>query len=111
MWNLVVAGICTFAVLVALALAMPWGRRLPCRLVGLFAWGETGLLVLPSVASVVRTGYRVYSGQFVVGLVRLLNLWVYLGATLFSLATWRFWHHPVPLDAAEQIGYERRGQA
>jgi hypothetical protein len=75
---------------------MPWGRRLPRRLVGLFAWGGTGLLVLPSVASVVQTVYRVWSGQFGFGSVRLLNLWFYLGATLFSLATWRFWRRRAP---------------
>jgi hypothetical protein len=42
---LVVACLCAFALPVALALAMPWERRLPRRLVGLFAWGGTGLLV------------------------------------------------------------------
>ena len=99
-WDLVVAGICAFAVPVALSLAMPWGRRLPRRLVGLFAWGGTALLVLPSVASVVQTVYRVCNGRSEVGSVRLLNLWFYLGATLFSLATWRFWRHRAPLDAA-----------
>ena len=99
-WDLVVAGICAFAVPVALALAMPWGRRLPRRLVGLFAWGGTGMLVLPSVASVVQTVYRVCSGQFGLGSVRWVNLWFYLGATLFSLATWRFWRYRAPMDTA-----------
>ncbi len=108
-WDLVVAGLCAFAVPVALALAMPWGRRFPRWLVGLFAWGGTALLVLPSVASVVHTVYRVLSGQFGFGSVRWVNLWFYLGATLFSLATWRFWRHPVPMDASEQIVGPERG--
>jgi hypothetical protein len=101
-YDLVVAGICVFAVLVALALAMPWGRRLPRLLVGLFAWGGTGLLVLRSVASVIQAVYLIGTRQFPVEIRGLWELWFYLGAILFSLATWRFWHHPVPLDAAEQ---------
>jgi len=94
-YDLVVAGMCAFAVPVALALAMPWGHRFPRRLVGLFAWGGTGLLVLRSVASVVQTLYLIASGQFVVEGRGSWELWFYLGATLFSLATWRFWRHRV----------------
>jgi hypothetical protein len=101
-YDLVVAGICVFAVPVALALAMQWGRRLPRRLVGLFAWGGTGLLVLRSVASVIQAVYLIGARQFPVEIRGLWELWFYLGAILFSLATWRFWHHPVPLDATEQ---------
>jgi hypothetical protein len=37
-YDLIVAGICAFGVVVALALVQPWGRRLPRRLVGLLAW-------------------------------------------------------------------------
>ncbi len=92
-YDLVVAGTCAFAVPVALALAMPWGRRLPRQLLGLFASAGTGLLVLRSVASVVQTLYLIGSGQFVVNGRCLWELWFYLGATLFSLATWRFWRH------------------
>jgi hypothetical protein len=93
-YDLVIAGIGVFAVPVALALARPWGRRLPRRLVGLFAWGGTGLLVLGAVVSVVKTLYSVATGQFVVEPRSLLgNLWFYLGAVLFGLATWRFWRH------------------
>lgn len=90
-YDLVVAGMCAFAVPVALALEMPWGRRLPRWLVGLLAWGGTGLLVLRSVASVIQTIYLIGSRQFVVESRGLWELWFYLGATLFSLATWRFW--------------------
>lgn len=98
-YDLVIAGMCAFAVPVALALAMPWGRRVSRRLVGLFAWIGTGLLVVRSVASVVQTVYLVASGQFVVGGRCLWELWFYLGATLFSLATWRFWRRRPSLGA------------
>ena len=94
-YDLVVAGVCAFAVPVALALALPWGRRLPRRLVGLFAWSGTGLLVLRS-ASVVQVVYLVASGRFVVDYRILWELWFYLGATLFGLATWRFWRIELP---------------
>ena len=102
-YDLVVAAICIFAVPVALALAMSWGQHLPRRLVGLFAWVGTGLLVLRSMASVIQAAYLIGTGRFPVELRVLWELWFYLGATLFSLATWRFWQHPpVPLGAAEQ---------
>jgi len=88
-YDLVVAGMCAFAVPVALA--MPWGRRLPRRLVGLFAWGGMGLLVLRSVASVVQTVRLVGNGQFVVEANHLWELWFYLGAALFAVGAWHFW--------------------
>ncbi len=99
-FDVVVAGMCAFAVPVALALTMPWGRRLPRRLVGLFAWGGTGLLLFRSVGSVVQTVYLIATRQFVVEPRGLWELWFYLGAILFSLGTWRFWRQRVPLDAA-----------
>ena len=89
-----------FAVPVALALAMPWGRRLPRRLMGLFAWGGTGLLALRSAASVIQTVYLIGSGHFVFEGRGLWELWFYLGATLFFLATWHFWRHRVPMSDA-----------
>ena len=90
-YDLVVAGICAFAVPVALALVMPWGRRFPRRLVGLFAWTGTGLLVLRSVASVIQAAYLIATRQFPAEIRGLWELWFYLGAILFSLATWGFW--------------------
>jgi len=39
-YDLVVAGMCAFAVPVTLGLVQPWGRRLPRRLLGVFAWEE-----------------------------------------------------------------------
>lgn len=99
-YDLVVAGMCVLAVPVALALAMPWGRRLPRRLVGLLAAGGTGLLVLRSVASVVQTLYSAVRGQFVVEATGLWEPWFYLGAILFGLGTWRFWRDRAQLVAA-----------
>jgi hypothetical protein len=92
-YDLVVAGMCAFAVPVALALTMPWGRRLPRRLVGLFAWAGTGLLMLRSMGSMVYTVYLIATGQFVVLIERwsLWELWFYLGAVLFGISTWNFW--------------------
>jgi hypothetical protein len=90
-YDLVVAGIGSLAVLVALALVRPWGRRLPRWLVGLFAWGGTGLLVLGCVVSVVRILYLVVKGTFVAHPMYPGNLFFYLGAVLFGLSTWRFW--------------------
>lgn len=102
-YDLVVAGMCAFAVLVALALAMSWGRRLPRQLVGLFAWTGTVLLLLRSVASIAQAVYLIGTRQFSVETRGLWELWFYLGAFLFTVATWRFWHHPVPLNAAGQL--------
>lgn len=102
-YDLVVAGMCAFAVPVALALAMPWGRRLPRLLVGLFAWVGTGLLILRSMASVIQALYLIGTGHFPIGLPVLWELWFYLGAILFSLATRRFWQRPtVAFSGAKQ---------
>jgi hypothetical protein len=92
-YDLVVAGICVFAVLVGLALAMPWGSRISRRLVNLFAWAGTGLLVLRSIASIIQAVYLIASGQFVIESRGLWELWFYLGAILFGISTWRFWRH------------------
>jgi len=94
-YDLVVAGICVFAVPVALALTMRWGRRLPRRLVCLFALIGTGLLVLRSVASLVQAVYLISTRQFPIEARGLWELWFYLGAILFSLATWQFWRQRV----------------
>jgi hypothetical protein len=89
-YDLVVVGVCIFAVPVALGLAMPWGRR-HARLVTLFAWIGTGLLVVRSVASIIQSIYLIVTCQFPIETRSLWELWFYLGAILFSLATWRFW--------------------
>lgn len=95
-YDLLIAACCAIAVPVALALAMPWGRRVPRRLVGLFAWVGTGLLVLRSVASVLQSAYLIATGQFIVERRGLWELWFYLGAILFTIGTWNFWHSREP---------------
>ncbi|HEU4390732.1 MAG TPA: DUF3995 domain-containing protein, partial [Blastocatellia bacterium] len=108
-YDLVVAGMCAVAVPVALALAMPWGRRLPRRLVGLFAWSGTGLLALRSVASLIQAVYLIGTSQFPIGTRGLWELWFYVGAILFGVATLRFWRHREPLHAAEHLVEPDRG--
>lgn len=99
-WKLIydiVAGVmCVVAVPVALALTMPWGQRLPRRLVGFFAWTGTGLLVLRSVASLIQTAYFVATDQFSLAAMGIWEPWFYLGATLFAVSTWRFWRATQP---------------
>lgn len=95
-YDLIVAGMCLFAVPVALALVQPWGRRISRKLLGLFAWGGTSLLVLRSVASIIQMVSLIATRQFqhVAEPSTLWELWFYLGAVLFGLSTWRFWHAP-----------------
>lgn len=90
-YDLVVAGMCALGVPVALALVRPWGQRLPRWLVGLLAWGGTGILVLRGGGSVIQVLYRVVKGTFVVRPMDLWEVWFWVGAVLFGLSTWRFW--------------------
>jgi hypothetical protein len=97
-YDLTVAGVCLFAVPVALALVMPWGRRLPRRLVGFFAWTGTALLVLRS-GSLVQAGYMMANGRFSLQAMGIWEPWFYLGAALFAVSTWRFWRATAPQSA------------
>ena len=98
-YDLVVAGVCMFAVPVALALVMPWGRRLPRRLVGFFAWTGTTLLLLRS-GSLIQAGYEIATGQFTLRAMGIWEPWFYLGAALFTISTLRFWRASAPPGAA-----------
>ena len=98
-YDLVVAGICMFAVPVALALVMPWGRRLPRRVVGFFAWTGTVLLLLRS-GSLVQAAYEIATGQFTLRAMGIWEPWFYLGAALFTISTLRFWRASAPSGAA-----------
>jgi hypothetical protein len=98
-YDLVVVGLCAFAIPVALGLAMSWGQRVP-RLVGFFAWSGTGLLVLRSAASIIQAVYLIATGRFLIEISGLWELWFYLGAILFSVATLRFWRHRIQSNAA-----------
>lgn len=88
-YDLVVAGLCACAVVVALALVQPWGRKLPRRLLGYFAWGGTALLALRSVASLIQSLYLLVVGEYD---FQLWEYWFYLGAILFGACTWQFWN-------------------
>jgi len=90
-YDLIVAGICVVAVPVALALAMPWGRRLPRGLLGLVAWTGSGLLVIRSVASIAQTVYLIAAKRFALRDMGIWEPWFYLGATLFTASAWRYW--------------------
>jgi hypothetical protein len=89
-YDLVVAGICAFAVAVALALAMSWGQRLPRRLVSLFAWGGTGLLGLRAGGGIIQGIYEVVTGTFSLEPSMWWELWFVLGAILFTVSLWHF---------------------
>ena len=90
-YDLVVAGMCVFAVPVALALTMAWGRRVPRRLVAFCAWTGTVLLVLRAGASLIQVAYFIVTRpQFRLTEIGKWELWFYLGAALFTISTWRF---------------------
>jgi hypothetical protein len=90
-YDLVVAAMCITAVPVALAMGMPWGKNLPRRWLGAIAWTGTGLLVLRSIASLIQSGYLLVMRRFSLAVMGIWEPWFYLGATLFTLTTWRYW--------------------
>jgi len=77
---------------VALALGMPWGERLPRRLLLTVAWIGTTLLVLRSVGSMMQGVYEVTIGRFTLGRMGIWEPWFYLGAVLFAVNLWLFRH-------------------
>lgn len=87
-YDLVVAGVCAFAVPVALALFQPWGRRVPRWLLGLLAWSGTALLTLRAVGGVVQAAYFAVVGR---PIHARWDAWFSLGAVLFGLSTWAYW--------------------
>jgi hypothetical protein len=90
LYDLIIAGMCAVGVFVALALVLPWGRRLPRALLGLVAWSGIGLLVLRAGAGVVQAAYLAARGKFPRDPMMLWEVWFCLGAFLFSLSLWRF---------------------
>lgn len=94
-YDLVVAGISIVAVPVALAMAMPWGQRVPRRLLLALAWTGTGLLVLRSAGSLIQAIYLLVTGQLTLQSMGVWEPWFYLGATLFAINSWQYWRrHP-----------------
>lgn len=89
LWYDVVAGVmCVIAVPVALALALPWGRRVPRRILMPLAWTGTGLLLLRAVASLVQAAYFLVAGKFSFRAMGVWEPWFYLGAALFTTNLW-----------------------
>ncbi len=105
-YDLVAGAMCFIAVPVALALAMPWGQRVPQRLLGTLAWTGTVLLLLRAVGSLIQAAYFLITGQFSFRDMGVWEPWFYLGATLFTINLWLYWRrrraaigtlqHPVP---------------
>lgn len=89
-YDLVVAGMCALAVIVALALVRPGRMHLPRRLVGGLAWCGAGLLALRAAAGVGQAAYLLATGRSILVVYRLWEAWFCLGAVLFGLSTWRF---------------------
>jgi hypothetical protein len=89
-YDLVVAGLCIVAVWVALALAQPWGMRLPRTIVSGLAWFGSVLLILRGGAGAAQTAYLALTNRSVLVVHRLWEVWFCLGAFLFGLSTWRF---------------------
>jgi hypothetical protein len=90
-YDLAVVGVCTLAVLVALALGMPWGQRMSRRVVGSAAWTGTVLLALRSIGSLIQAGYLMAVGRFSLRDIGIWEPWFYLGAILFAVSTWQYW--------------------
>src|SRR5262245_3688059 len=90
-YDLVIAGTCIVAVPVALALVMPWGRRVPRGLLGTLLWIGASLLLLRAVASVIQNAYLVVTGHFSWRAMGVWEPWFYLGATLWGITLWRHW--------------------
>ncbi|HSC28182.1 MAG TPA: DUF3995 domain-containing protein [Vicinamibacterales bacterium] len=90
-YDLVVVAMCILAAPVVLALAMPWGQRVPQRLLGTLAWTGTGLLVLRAVASLTQAVYLLVAGRFSLHQIGGWEPWFYLGATLFGINLWLHW--------------------
>ena len=88
-YDLIVAGICAIAVIVALALVQRWGQRLPFWLVSLLAWTGAVLLSLGTVVGMLRTIYLAYANGEMIG-IPFGNVWTCLGAVLFGVVAWRF---------------------
>jgi hypothetical protein len=89
-YNLGAGAMCAIAVPVALAFVSPWGRRMPRGWIVWVALIGTGLLVLRAAAGTLQWLYWMATGQFSPEAIGLWQPWFMLGATLFTIATWRF---------------------
>jgi Protein of unknown function (DUF3995) len=85
--------------LVALALARPWGRRIPRRLLLVAAWGAAAVFLAYAVLNLVdhglmEAGARAIPEELGADAVRwhllLWDPWWLLGGILFAVAAWQF---------------------
>lgn len=90
LYDVVVVGACALAVLVALALVRPWGRRVPRTILRPLLWSGTGLLVLRSGAAGLQAIYLIATGQYVPEPMQLYEIWFALGAIAFGASVWRY---------------------
>ena len=89
-YDLVVALMCIIAVPLSLALAMPWGRQVPRRLLLWLAWAGTTLLMLRAVASLGQAGYELITGRFTLDRMGVWEPWFWVGAGLFASNLWLY---------------------
>lgn len=108
-YDLFVAAMCIVAVPVALALALPWGRHIPRRVLIPLALIGTMLLTLRAVASLLQVAYFATIGRFKFQDLGVWEPWFYIGATLFTLNLWWYWqrHRPAPPNKS----FRRTGSA
>lgn len=89
-YNIVTAGMCALAVLVALALVQAWGHHLPYRPLIVLAWCGTALLVVRSSIGVTQIAYHIGTGTYSLHPTDFYEGWFCLGAVLFSYSLWQF---------------------
>ncbi len=89
-YDLIVAGICAVAVLLALALTQQWGQRLPIRFLIFVGWTTAIVLALRGIAGVIKIAYLGITGEDIANPLFLWDFWFCLGAALFGLRSWNF---------------------
>jgi hypothetical protein len=88
-YDIVIAGMCALAVVVALALVQPWGRRVSQRWLNILAVSGTALLVLRGGGGLIQTVYLIARGRYSPEPMHLYEVWFCLGAFLFAATLWR----------------------
>ena len=88
-YDLVAAGLCMVAFVVALALVRRWGQHIPYSLVSKLAWGGTALLVLRGGAGVAQDVFLAAFGTNLRAAAMLWDVWFCLGALLFGISAWQ----------------------
>jgi Protein of unknown function (DUF3995) len=89
-YDLVVSAMCLIAVPAALALVMPWGQRVPRRLLLTVTWIGTVLLALRAGAGLIQAVYELVTGRFSFARLGIWEPWFYVGAVLFVANLWMY---------------------